>query len=350
MSNNPPDNDNDNDEIAKEINDPANYLSKSIQYKQTNTNPQRPAVPKSDREINHLYQLTHIDREKVKVLFREAYVRGWRMDQIPTYIFIRSKINATYRLCVSLKKMQYEDDRNWFYELARDQIAYMGRYRVTIDRLEQLDKEMWVIIMNPKIDPSVRINATKESHSINRTLNVLLRDLPFITNLSKLYDLSELDPDRKTIKKLQQSKDMYNNNVYDREKKRFDKSDFDDLNRSLVDNIIEKTKDNSIRENITKTVDADVVDEMQRQINTFGYDTDPRIKEMKEQQRKKIEDRYIEHNMVKMDAELSKVGSEDEAKLAKIKQEYKKSMAYLDELIPPEQRDAITRVRELSEK
>ena len=47
--------------------------------------------------------------------------------------------------------------------------------------------------MDPKVDHSIRIQAAKELHSLSKTSVLLLRDLPFVANLSKYYDLSKLN-------------------------------------------------------------------------------------------------------------------------------------------------------------
>ena len=324
---------------------PVNILNKSTDApKQGHYKPPR-KYPKEDLVIHHMYQLTTLEKQKVKNLFREAYIKGFRMDQIPEFIYIKSKLNVTYGLVCSLKEQQKIDDGYWFYELARDSTAYLSCYRLAIDKLDQLEKEMWLLIMNPKVETSVRVMATKEIHSIIKTGVLLLRDLPFITNLSKFYDLSELDPDKKGLKKLQYVKDRNNPNSYDPLKKEFNKSDFDGLNSSLVHNIIHNITDKKRIDN----VDADVIEEMQSQIQTLGYDTDPDILEKKEAHRKSIEDKYIEQNLATLDKELSNVKSEDESKVIKAAQDYRKTMDYLDQIVSPEHRDAITRIRSITE-
>ena len=49
--------------------------------------------------------------------------------------------------------------------------------------------------MDPKVDHSIRIQAAKELHSLSKTSVLLLRDLPFVSNLTKYYDVSKLDSD-----------------------------------------------------------------------------------------------------------------------------------------------------------
>ena len=335
------------------VNTNANTINRNTPYMKNNNR----QYVKEDRVINHMYQLSSKDKDKVKILFREGTLRGFRLDQIPEYVWIKSKINVTYGLCKSLKEMQYWDDREWFYMLARDSVAYMGCYRAAIDRLEQLDKELWLIIMNAKVETSSRIMAVRESHAISKTSVLLMRDLPFITNLSKMYDLSEMNPEnKKTMMKLKQAKHHSNSNIYGDERKILlkDKTSFNDINQSLVNNILDRTRDNSIVENIlshnkTKPVDTDVMADMQRQIRELGYDTDPEVKAHKAKIRKEIEDKYIDINLKKLDEELGRVESEDEARIIKVKQDFQKSMDYLNQIISPEHRAAISRINEITE-
>ena len=77
--------------------------------------------------------------------------------------------------------------REWYSHMAKDHFAYIGAYRKCIDEIEQLKKEMWNIIIDTKTEMNNRIQATQELHSLSKT-SVLLRDLPFVTNLSKFYD------------------------------------------------------------------------------------------------------------------------------------------------------------------
>ena len=89
-------------------NEPANTINRNNMLTNQYSNPKRQrGYVKEDRVIHHMYQLQEKEKDKVKVLFREATLRGWRLDQIPEYIWIKSKINVTYGLCKHLKERQY---------------------------------------------------------------------------------------------------------------------------------------------------------------------------------------------------------------------------------------------------
>jgi hypothetical protein len=78
--------------------------------------------------------------------------------------------------------MQFNDDRYWFYEIARDQYAYVYAYRQAIDEVFLCKKQLWSIIMNTGTEANAMIFAIKELRNLIKTDVLLLRDLPFIVN------------------------------------------------------------------------------------------------------------------------------------------------------------------------
>jgi hypothetical protein len=77
--------------------------------------------------------------------------------------------------------------------LAKDHFSYIGIHREALDEIQQLKNELWKIILNSKSESSVKISAIKEIHNLVKTKCLLLRDLPFITRISKYYDLTLFD-------------------------------------------------------------------------------------------------------------------------------------------------------------
>ena len=77
--------------------------------------------------------------------------------------------------------------------MAKDHFAYVGAYRKCIDEIKHLKKEMWNVIMDSKVDMNNRIQDTKELHSLSKTYTLLIKDLPFVNNLSKFYDESMIN-------------------------------------------------------------------------------------------------------------------------------------------------------------
>src|SRR5690348_11817435 len=62
-----------------------------------------------------------------------------------------------------------------------------------MDELQQIKNGLWEIIMDPKTEPSVKISAAREIHAVSKTKTLILRDLPFIMQLSRFYDTSKFD-------------------------------------------------------------------------------------------------------------------------------------------------------------
>lgn len=50
------------------------------------------------------------------------------------------------------------------------------------------------MMMHPDNSNMEKIQIIKELHNLSKTYTLLLRDLPFVTNLSKYYDLELVDP------------------------------------------------------------------------------------------------------------------------------------------------------------
>jgi hypothetical protein len=49
-----------------------------------------------------------------------------------------------------LKKTEEQENREWFYFMAKDQFAYVGEYRKCIDEIRQYKKELWLIVVDSK--------------------------------------------------------------------------------------------------------------------------------------------------------------------------------------------------------
>ena len=135
-------------------------------------------------------------------------MKGFTLKGIQQYIATKTKIWIEWSCLEYLKKAEEQENREWYYHMAKDHFAYMGAYRKCIDEIEQLKKEMWNIIMDTKAEMYSRIQATKELHALSKTSVLLLRDLPFVANLTKFYDENILDIDYKNIT---QSKNEYSN-------------------------------------------------------------------------------------------------------------------------------------------
>ena len=138
-------------------------------------------------------QLRRTEKELVRLNYKEAIIKGFTLKGIQQYIATKTKIWIEWSCLEYLKKAEEQENRVWYCRMAKDHFAYVGAYRKCIDEIEQLKKEMWKIIMDTKAEVHDRVQASKELHSLSKTSVLLLRDLPFVANLSKLYDENILD-------------------------------------------------------------------------------------------------------------------------------------------------------------
>jgi hypothetical protein len=159
--------------------------------------------------------------------------------------------------------------------LANDHFAYIGVYRDAIDSLQMTTHELWKIVMDEKSSQSDKTAAIKEIHNIEKTKVLLLRDLPFITRLSKFYDLSlfnnslsnksnsySIDSKPKPFPNLLE-KD--HNERYKDLKNQFKDESIEDAIATITANKLQTNHTNS---NVYKNVDDPIIEEMQRQSKT----------------------------------------------------------------------------------
>jgi hypothetical protein len=142
------------------------------------------------KKVKSLRQLRRSEKELVRLCYKEAIIKGFTLKGIQQYIASKTKIWIEWSCLELLKKAEEQENREWYMRLANDHSAYIGVYRDAIDSLQQLTHELWKIVMDEKSFQSDKTAAIKEIHNIEKTKVLLLRDLPFITRLSKYYDLT----------------------------------------------------------------------------------------------------------------------------------------------------------------
>ena len=240
------------------------------------------------KRVKSLKQLRRTEKELVRLNYKEAIIKGFTLKGIQQYIASKTKIWIEWPCLEYLKKAEEQENREWYVHMAKDHFAYVGAYRKCIDEIEQLKKEMWKIIMDTKAEMSWRIQATKELHSLSKTSVLLLRDLPFVTNLSKFYDENMLNSNyNNTI----QSKNEYSNrNTQETAKDPIQRKDFDkpgnpdnpfDLNdingkKTLVDESRLKVES----PNKYKNLDDEIMENMQGQFHISDSLKDKSIDEI----------------------------------------------------------------------
>src|SRR6476660_2503491 len=224
------------------------------------------------KRVKLLRQLRRTEKELVRLNYKEAIIKGFTLKGIQQYIASKTKIWIEWSCLEQLKKAEEQENREWYMRLANDHFAYIGVYRDAIDQLQQLTHELWKIIMNEKSSQSDKTAAIKEIHNIEKTKVLLLRDLPFITRLSKFYDLTLFDNSLSN-----KSSNFIDNkpkpipNVLEKENKDGYQSFENQLNDEDIKNAIATLTGNKLdMENNTKpskynNIDDPILDEMQRQ-------------------------------------------------------------------------------------
>lgn len=142
------------------------------------------------KRVKSIRQLKNTEKEWVRLCYKEAILKGATyVKDIQCYIASKTKIWIERSGLEYLKKSEEEENKRWYLNLAKDHFAYVGIHRKIIDELEQFKKELWSIMKDPETTNMEKIQITRELHSLTKTHSLILRDLPFVTNLSKYYNL-----------------------------------------------------------------------------------------------------------------------------------------------------------------
>jgi hypothetical protein len=147
------------------------------------------------KKVKSLRQLRRTEKELVRLNYKEAIIKGFTLKGIQQYIASKTKIWIEWSCLEYLKKLEEQEDKEWYLRLAKDHFSYIGIHREALDEIQQLKNELWRIIMNSESEYTVKIAAVKELHNLVKTKVLILRDLPFITRMSKFYDLTLFDND-----------------------------------------------------------------------------------------------------------------------------------------------------------
>ena len=149
------------------------------------------------KKVKSIRQLRNSEKDRVRLCYKEAILRGFTVvNDIQCYIASKSKIWIDRIGIEYLKKSEEIEDKKWYYSLAKNHFAYVGAYRKAVDEIEQLQKELWSMMMDPLTTNLEKVHIIKELHSLTKTYTLLLRDLPFISNLTKYYDLHDMENHR----------------------------------------------------------------------------------------------------------------------------------------------------------
>ena len=122
------------------------------------------------KRVKSLKQLRRTEKELVRLNYKEAIIKGFTLKGIQQYIATKTKIWIEWSCLEYLKKAEEQENREWYYHMARDHFAYIGAYRKCIDEIEQLKKEMWNIMMDSKAEMYTGFRPPKNCTACQRHL------------------------------------------------------------------------------------------------------------------------------------------------------------------------------------
>ena len=147
------------------------------------------------KRVKSLRQLRRAEKELVRLCYKEATIKGFTLKGIQQYIASKTKIWIEWSCLEYLKKAEEQENREWYFRLAKDHFAYINIFRKAIDEVEEYKKQLWLMVMDIKVEHSVKVQAMRELHSLSKTYTLLLKDLPFVTRLTKYYDKDVFNSD-----------------------------------------------------------------------------------------------------------------------------------------------------------
>jgi hypothetical protein len=203
------------------------------------------------KRIKSLRQLRRMEKELVRLCYKEAIIKGFALKGIQQYIASKTKIWIEWSCLEQLKKTEEQENKEWFYHMAHDHFAYVGAYRKCIDDISQYKKEVWNIVIDSKTDHPTRIQALKELHSLSKTYTLLIKDIPFVTNISKDYDKDILDTNYNDI--------TYKKGTYPKDKNQslFDNKSFNKINSNKIEYPNNQFNFNDLKDShITDTINS----------------------------------------------------------------------------------------------
>lgn len=343
------------------------------------------------KEIKYFNQLTSLEKMKCQTALMQGIIRGYTIPDLPIFIKAKTKLLLAIPVVQQLIKNQKAEDKQWYYQLARDNIAYVSSYRKAITSIEEYQREIWLLTLSDKSDSMTKLNCYKELHSLTKTLVLLLRDLPFITQLSKYYDIDKItndyianterqkqpieshvesdhmgfNPIRRLAVNQRQLRKQESGLYVENDKALTTRDQFDGINVNLAYKILNDVKNNKIYHNNSTNpnriepdnkVTDEVMESMQTQMKDLVQEGDEISEEDMDSIRKLQEQAAVEHHLSKIEDEIDNLGgidnldkTENGQKLKDIMNKYEDSLSFLDSFMTDEQRDSVRNIRKLKE-
>ena len=92
------------------------------------------------KRVKSLKQLRRTEKELVRLNYKEAIIKGFTLKGIQQYIASKTKIWIEWSCLEYLKKAEEQENREWYYHMAKDHFAYVGAYRKCIDETRAAEK------------------------------------------------------------------------------------------------------------------------------------------------------------------------------------------------------------------
>jgi hypothetical protein len=205
--------------------------------------------------IRSLRQLRRTEKELVKLCYKEAVINGFTLKGIQQYIASKTKIWLEWSCLEQLKRSEEQENREWFYHMAREHFAYVGAYRKCIDEISQYKKELWNMVIDSKTDNTVRIQALKELHSLSKTYTLLIKDIPFVTNISKDYDKDIINSNYTGSQYLNNNHQKLHNGINSiKTRESYNQFDFADMKDSHITDTINSLNGLSNQDELSKAL------------------------------------------------------------------------------------------------
>lgn len=313
-----------------------------------------------DNTINSLTELDLIQKERVQLAFREGTIRGFDIKGLPIYIKSQTGIDISYKLVLRLRRIQSINDRRWFVTYARDQYAYIGVYRKCIDELDSLRKECWALIMLKTTKEENKIAAMKEIHNIVKTQVLLLRDLPFIMDLSKYYDPNIIDIGQKPkpIQKLAGNQSNHDKTHEHPLNSHLHKTLFDAVNNknlqdmpmSLPHKVLDEIDERKAE--VLKNVDDEILDTISKQLDPMTEDDKEqydKIESAKKEQEANNLRKIVKDYEDSLREEFKTTGNLNLEKVEELQHKAESNLSYLEALTTEQERSSIKRLKEIRE-
>src|SRR3954451_22384586 len=77
------------------------------------------------KKVRSLKQLRITEKELVRLNYKEAIIKGFTLKGIQQYIASKTKIWIEWSCLAYLKKAEEQENREWYYHMARDHFAYV---------------------------------------------------------------------------------------------------------------------------------------------------------------------------------------------------------------------------------